>query len=161
MICRRIEIAFILLLLVLFYSCSKKSNSGNPVPRADLLINKKWKISAISVKLPNGVTYPDNYSPLPTYKKDDYFYFNVDLTFTDNDNTERAPTDSTGILDSGKWGLASGETELQMVSTMFQTGIAIEYYPTKILELTDMSMKWESKSPYNGTIVWTSYIVIQ
>jgi hypothetical protein len=34
-----------------------------------------------------------------------------------------------------------------MVSTMFQTGIAIEYYPTKILELTDMSMKWGSKSP--------------
>jgi len=64
-----------------------------------------------------AVTYPNNYSPLPTYKKDIYFYFNADLTFTDNDNTERAPTDSTGILDSGKWGLAKGESELQMVST--------------------------------------------
>jgi len=130
--------------------------------RADLLINKKWKITAISVKLPNGITYPDHYSTLPDYKKDDYFYFNADLTFTDNDNTERAPTtDSTGILDSGRWGLANGENELQMISTLFQTGTAIEYYPTKILELTGTSMQWESKSPYDGTIVWTSYTVIQ
>ena len=64
----------LLLLLMLFYSCSKKSNPPDVVSRADLLINKKWKINAISVKLPNGVTYPDNYSPLPSYKKDDYFF---------------------------------------------------------------------------------------
>jgi hypothetical protein len=130
--------------------------------RADLLINKKWKITAISVKLPNGITYPDQYSTLPSYKKDDYFYFKADLTFTDNDNTERAPaSNSTGILDSGKWGLANGENDLQMVTTLFQTGTAIEYYPTKILALTSTSMQWESTSPYDGTIVWTSYTVIQ
>jgi len=161
MICRRIEIAFILLLLVLFYSCSKKSNSGNPVPRADLLINKKWKISAISLKRPDGIFYPDNYSTLPSYKKDDYFYFNADLTFTDNDNAERSPNDSTGILDSGNWQLANGENELQMVTTLFQTGTAIDYYPTKILGLTNSNMYWESTSPYDGTIVWTTYTVIQ
>lgn len=150
-----------LLLLILFYSCSKKSGSDSGVSRNDLLINKKWKISAISVKLPNGVTYPDNYSTLPSYKKDDYFYFNADFTFTDNDNTERSPNDSTGILDSGNWQLANGENDLQMIPTLFQTGTAIEYYPTKILELTDNTMSWESISPYDGTIIWTTYTVIQ
>ena len=160
MTCGRTEIKFFLLLLVLSYSCSKKSNI-NPVSRADLMINKKWKISAISVKLPNGVYYPDAYSPLPSYKKDDYFYFNADLTFTDNDNIEKSPTNSTGLLDSGNWGLANDENELHMISTLFQTGTAIEYYPTKILELTNASMQWESTSPYDGTIVWTTYTVIQ
>ena len=158
--CRKKDVMkFFLILLVLFFSCSKRS--GNNMSRADLLVNKKWKISAISVQLPNGMIYPDNYSTLPSYKKDDYFYFNNDLTFTDNDNIERAPTtDSSGILDSGKWGLANSENDLQMVSTLFQTGTAIEYYPTKFLELTNTSMKWESTSPYNGMIVWTSYTVI-
>ena len=113
------------------------------------------------MKLPNGVTYPDNYSTLPSYKKDDYFYFNADFTFTDNDNTERSPNDSTGILDSGSWQLANGENDLQMIPTLFQTGTAIEYYPTKILELTDNTMSWESISPYDGTIIWTTYTVIQ
>lgn len=160
MTCRRIEIKFFLLLLVLSYSCSKKSNI-DAVTRADLLINKKWKISAISVQTPNGNYYPDNYSPLPSYKKDDYFYFNSDLTFTDNDNIEKAPNNSTGILDSGKWALENAETNLHMISTVLQTGTAIEYYPTKILELTSTSMQWESTSPYDGTIVWTSYTVIQ
>src|ERR1700750_205086 len=115
MTCRRIEIKLVLLLLVLSCSCSKKSNNY-PVSRADLIISKKWKISAISVKTPNGVYYPDNYSPLPSYKKDDYFYFNADLTFTDNDNIEKSPTNSTGLLDSGKWGLANGDSELRMIS---------------------------------------------
>ena len=151
---------FFSLLLVLFFSCSKKSGSGDTLSRADLLINKKWKISAISVKLPNGVTYPDSYSTLPSYKKDDYFYFNADLTFTDNDNAERAPNNSTGILDSGKWALENGENNLHMISTVLQTGTAIEYYPTKLLELTSTSMRWESTSPYDGTIVWTSYTAI-
>ena len=151
---------FSLLLLILFYSCSKSSN-GNSISRSDLLTNKKWKISAISVKLPNGVTDPDNYSTLPSYKKDDYFYFNVDFTFTDNDNTERSPNDSTGILDAGSWQLANGENDLQMATTLFQTGTAIEYYPTKILELTNTTMYWESTSPYNGTIVWTTYTAIR
>jgi len=150
-----------LLLLILFYSCSKRSGINNNPSRADLIVNKKWKISAISLKLPNGIFYPDNYSTLPSYKKDDYFYFNGDLTFTDNDNTERSPNDSTGILDSGNWQLANGENDLQMVGTLFQTGTAIEYYPTKILTLTGNSMYWESTSPYDGTIVWTTYTVIQ
>jgi hypothetical protein len=155
------EMKSFLLLLILFYSCSKRSGINNSPGRADLLVNKKWKISAISVKLPNGVTYPDNYTTLPSYKKDDYFYFNADLTFSDNDNVERSPNDSTGILDSGSWQLANGENDLQMVTTLFQTGTAIDYYPTKILELTNTIMYWESTSPYDGTIVWTTYIAIQ
>ncbi len=160
MTCRRIEINFFLLLLVLSCSCSKKSNT-DPGSRADLIINKKWKITAISVKTPDGIYYPDNYSPLPSYKKDDYFYFNADLTFTDNDNIEKAPNNSTGVLDSGKWALENAGNNLYMISTLLQTGTAIEYYPTKILQLTAPSMQWESTSPYDGTIVWTTYTVIQ
>lgn len=150
-----------LLLLLLFYSCSKKSGVNNNPSWADFLVNKKWKISAISHKTPNGVYFPDNYSTLPSYKKDDYFYFKSDFTFTDNDNTDRAPRDSTGILDSGTWSLTNGGNNLRMVTTMFQSGTAIDYYPTKISGLSNTTMQWESTSPYDGTIVWTTYTVIQ
>jgi len=157
----RIALTYLSVLLLLFYACSKKSGGTKTPTWEEFLIDKKWKISAASLKASNGIYSPDTYSNLPSYKKDDYFYFKSDFTFTNNDNNERAPGDSTGILDSGTWSLPDNGAWLRMISTLSPSGTPVEYFPTKISASSNTVMQWETTNPRDGAIVFTTYTVIQ
>jgi len=62
-----------LLLICLIASCTKSSQDpildNQTLSNTELLVNKKWKITAISGKLADGTLIPDDYSGLPSYKK--------------------------------------------------------------------------------------------
>jgi hypothetical protein len=145
----------IILLLLVSFSCSQ-SSSNSIVNRTELLANKKWKISGLSGKQPNGTVIPDGYSGLPEYMKDDYFFYKTDFTFIHNDNTNKRPGATTDIVDQGVWSLTNADTYLNLVSNT----PGATYVPSKILELTSSSLKLESTDVSTGWIYWPSYVVI-
>lgn len=154
---------FTLLIVFFILACSKKdSQQDASQSNTEKLINKKWKISALSGKLSNGTIFPDEYTGLPAYMKDDYWYFKSDLTYTYNDNTVKRPGNLNDIMDFGTWSLINGDLYIQLISTAPQPpGSTITYFPTKFLQLTSTTLKWESTDPSAGTIIWSTYTPIQ
>lgn len=163
---RAIKITWFIIPIILFLdSCSKGSNPSNNNPNpsnTDLIINKKWAVSAISGKQADGTLIPDWYNTAADYDKDDYYFFKSDLTWSDNKNTLKQPGHPEEKSDFGTWTLVNGDQYLQLVSTMPQPpGSSITYWPVRILELTSTKMKWESIDPDgNGEVTWLTFKVL-
>jgi hypothetical protein len=155
----------IVLSLLTLLSCSKSSSNANNSTgksNTELLVNKKWKLIFENGKLANGTITSDDYPSLPNYVQDDYSYFKSDLTWASHDNTIKTPGNSSDTLDYGTWTLTNGDQYLQMISTMpLPPGYSTEYFPSKILELTDKSLKLESYDYADTITIWTNYTVIQ
>ena len=74
-----------------------------------LLVNKKWQLSGMSIKSPNG-TQTNAYDSLPSFRKDDYFIFRPDSTYEFNDNMDTMPGKNSKLLDAGSWKLKNNES---------------------------------------------------
>jgi hypothetical protein len=128
----------------------------------DLLVNKKWQLTGLSVKLSDGTVFPDEYSSLPDYQKDDYWYFKPDHTYTNNDNKKRETCKSPDLIDYGIWYFNYKDSSLMLKSKAPQPpGTNVEYFPTQILQLSKNNMKWESSDPIFGNIVFSCFTVIK
>lgn len=139
--------------LFLIVGCTKSGNDP-VVPTAELLVNVKWKLSAVSGKLSNGTVIPDDYSGLPSYKKDDYYFFKSDFTFTYNDNIDKRPGASSTILEDGTWQLSNGDKDLQM------SGSGASYFPTKIISISSKELIIESYDSSSGSTIQVTYTKI-
>lgn len=137
---------------VLLFGCSK-SDPDVQKSRTDLIVNKKWVMTGFSGRVGSGPII-DQYASVPSYEKDDYLVYKPDLTFTANEGaTKQFPTDPD-IIDVGRWRLTNGDTYLEMVSTAtLPPGQSITYFPVKITELTESTMKWEAMDGGNTIYV--------
>ena len=152
---------FLCFLTFTLISCSKNSSSSNKQSNTDLLIDKKWKLTSENGKLADGTITADDYPSLPTYEQDDYFYFKSNLTWAIRDNAIKHPGSLSDTLDYGTWALTNGDQYLQLTSTMpLPPGYSTEYFPSKILDLTDKSLKLESYDYADTITIWTTYVVI-
>jgi hypothetical protein len=118
----------------------------------DLLINKKWKVISLSGII-NGVFYPDQYSSLPDWAKDDYFYFYDNLTYEINAGAVKEAGATSQITDSGSWQLTSSDQfiTLTTVELGHRNGLL------KILELTDTKLTVEENDAATGNVIDHSY----
>jgi hypothetical protein len=120
--------------------------------RENLLINKKWQLTGMTVRTANGLVSRD-YDSLPSYRKDDYFLFKHDSTYEFNDNIDTMPGKHSRILDAGIWQLNSSQTHLEMKSNVFNT----TYTPARIVELSASKLSLERTHPGDGSVTTTSY----
>ena len=142
--------AFTLLFLL---SCQKEPPGFGPVKsKIELLVNKKWQTTGISVKLADGTVIPNFLSTLPEEEKDDYYFYRPDLTFEINDNILKKEGSSSDILQTGSWSLFN--SDLQMTSD----DSAYIFYPVKIIELTEDKLKIQIS--HNGDIQYRTFKVI-
>lgn len=121
--------SIICVVLVFLLSCKDDELFGiNSDTRTFLLVNKKWKNSAIYVRSIQGQVLRDEYTFLPDYRKDDYFFFRADSTFELNDNVVKDPIAPGAVLANGTWNLLSSEQFLKLRSetgTVFQDSVKI------------------------------------
>lgn len=148
------QILFALFLTTVLLSCSKKKDSTSTTSRYDLLVNKKWKISAISGYTTSGVYVPDDFSSLPAYDKDDYFYFHDNLKYEQNAGPLLDPDHPSQIIDAGSWQLTTSDQFITLVSDT--TGVT--YNPLKIITLTKTNFSFEEELPFSGNKVTYSFI---
>lgn len=133
------------------FSCTKEDTiiiEG----KKDLLINKKWQLTGITVKSGMGVSF-NGYDSLPSYRKDDYIFFRGDATYEVNDHIDTMPGKHSRILDTGTWQLDSRQTYLKMMSDMFNT----QYNPARIIELNSDRLSLERTHPGDGSVTTTTY----
>jgi len=146
---------FYFFLLVCFnLSCSKSNDQS----KTELLVNKKWKISGMSAKLPNGII-TDDYASLQSYQKDDFYLFKPDFTFTYFDNGEMTPGSIRLEHYEGTWSLSNADTYINITITV--QGIpSVTFVPQKIVELSTTTMRWEWTDISTGVIYNQTYTVI-
>jgi hypothetical protein len=120
--------------------------------KQDLLINKKWQLTGMSVRTANG-NIANEYDSLPSYRKDDYFLFKQDSTYEFNDHIDTMPGKHSRILDAGIWKIDSRQTYLEMQSDVFNT----TYNPARIIELSTNKLALERTHPGDGSITTTTY----
>lgn len=143
-----------LLFISLLFACSKDTTAPQThQSKTELIIGKKWVLISMTGKLANGTTVGEQVGSLPDYSKDDYWYFKSDLTFEFNDNANRRPGSISAILDKGTWKLLNSDTYIEIKSIDPGTS----YFPTKMVEVTSIQMKWESTDPSTGNIIYTTY----
>jgi hypothetical protein len=123
----------IVLITVLFFACGGNKKSK--------LILGDWKIGDMSAPLPPNI--PDSLKSqyeemlkkqVETIKVSSTFNYKEDSTYTYN---------FSGQVGSGKWKLNDDATEL----TLTEGGVAT---PSKIVELTESKLVFESAQPNNG-----------
>ena len=137
--------------LIVNISCEKVQIAGKS--RKEMLVNKRWQISAKSVQNGNGVLTQDAYSSMPANEKDDFFIFNSDSTYEFNDNTNTRTDSTSVVLDAGTWELIDNDKYLELHSTVFTT----TYNPSLIKELTDTKLYLETRYPGDGSIIWLTF----
>jgi hypothetical protein len=149
------QLFFILFILFSLSSCKKNNDNPAGKSRTQLLVDKKWKIVAINVKLAGTTTLVDDFSRLPDYSKDDYFLFKSNLTYEYNDNSLRNPDWPTQIINDGTWQLQNSD-EYLILDSYDSTWV---YSPTRITKITETELKTETED--QGNISYTTYNVIQ
>lgn len=116
-----------LLLLFSLIACKKEENLTT---EEKLLVNKKWKLTAMSSVGSSGTT--DLYPGLPAYIKDDYLIFYSNHNYEMNDASLRDPSKTALIYDKGSWEYRSGEQILQFKSSTPSS----EYLPWHVTTLS-------------------------
>jgi hypothetical protein len=148
------NLLYIFVLLIVIGSCSKSdSNETNSQNKFKLLVNKKWQFLTVSAVLADGTTQSDYFANQPDYKKDNYYYYKSDLTFTINDNIKKNNPGDPDIIDSGTWVLHSDE------SIYVKSTSGIRYDPVKIAIIDESDMQLVSKNS-SGITLDISYVVI-
>lgn len=146
---------FLLLLTSILFACNKNDDDDpNDKSRTELLINKKWQVTAISGKLSDGTVVPDDFSGLPDNKKDDYYFFKANLTYEINENTLLRPGSTTPIFDAGTWRLLNSDEYLEMTSNDSNTSFGV----IKIIKLTETVL--ETRQEGDGDVFNVSFKVI-
>lgn len=140
---------------VMFISCKKKETSNQAKTKYDLLVNKKWKINAIS-GYDNGVYIPDGYTSSSDYAKDNYFYFYDNLRYEENEGVLRAPRSTEQIIDQGTWQLTTSDRFINFTSDNPND----DEIPFKILELTETTLVVEADNSQFNVLAKYSFIVI-
>jgi len=115
-----------------------------------LLVDKKWQLSGMSLKMASGV-FINEYDSLPSFKKDDYFLFKPDSTFEFNDNIDTMPGKNSKILDVGTWKFDEKHMVLEMHSDLYDT----TYNPAKIIELSTTKLSFERTHPGDSITITT------
>ena len=134
-----------------WYGCTK-DDTIQVKNYEQLLVDKKWQLTAITTGSANGVSV-NKFDSLPAYSKDDYFLFKADSTFELNDNIDTMPgSKHSRILDEGTWELTSSG-DLDMHSDVFNS----DYTRAKILELDSKVLRLERRHPGDGSVTTTSY----
>lgn len=144
-------IAILSLVVLNFCGCTKDDSIVIEVKQG-LLINKKWQLTGMSVKVPNGLL-TEKFDSLPSYRKDDYFLFRHDSTYEFNDHLDTMPGKHSKILDAGTWSLDNRQTHLGMESDVFNT----RYTPARIIELSTSKLSLERIHPGDGSVTITTY----
>ena len=117
-----------------------------------LLVNKRWQLTGMSVKTANG-KLTNEYDSLPSYRKDDFFFFKQDSTYEFNDHIDTMPGKHSKILDAGTWKLDRRQTQLEMQSDVYNT----TYNPARIIELSANKLSLQRMHPGDGSVTVTTY----
>lgn len=141
---------------VILLSCTKSTGIDGQ-QRSQLLINKKWQLAKLISKTDSGTTTINGVDSLPDYRKDDYLLMKPDSTYEYNDNLALRPGQSSQVLDAGNWQLISGNHALELHSTVYTR----TYPPFQILELNATTMRLETKSASDGSVVQLTFKVMQ
>ena len=148
------QIVYFLLLVCFNLSCSKSDDQSN----TDLLVNKKWKISGIGTKSPNGII-SDDYASLSSYQKDAIYLFKPDFTFTNFNYSDLVPGSDRQVNFEGTWSLSNADTYINITVTV--QGIpSTTFAPQKISELSTRTLSWEVTDNSTGTIYYHTFTVI-
>lgn len=139
-------------LTVMILSCTKSTGIDGQ-QRSQLLINKKWQLTSLIAKTDSGTTSNNGVDSLPAFRKDDYLLLKTDSTYEYNDNLILRPGESSQVLDAGNWMLISGNHSLELHSTIYTR----TYPPFQILELNATTMRLETKSQSDGSIVQMTF----
>lgn len=138
----------LLLLALLFASCSKKNNDKE---QTDLLVNKKWVITGYAEQKNNGPII-DKWASLKDYEKDNYYFFHSDHSFLDSDGGKIDPQFTSDTFDTGTWQLYTRNMAMQFKSN----NPNFYYFPTYITELTNTTLKWKSYYVAMDTTIYYS-----
>jgi hypothetical protein len=118
-------------LLVLLIACKKENHL---TAEEKLLINKKWRLTAMTSSGSTGTT--DLYVGLPNFIKDDYLVFNSSHTYEMNDGVLRDPSKSSLVYDKGNWEYISGQQIIQLKSSSPNS----EYLPWHVTTLSETTL---------------------
>jgi hypothetical protein len=143
---------FGVVLVTMIIACTKSTGIDGQ-ERSMLLINKKWQLTMLITKTESGATTINGVDSLPDFRKDDYLLMKADSTYEYNDHILLRPGGSSQILDAGNWMLISGNHALELHSTVY----AHTYPPFQILELNATTMKLETRSASDNSIVQLTF----
>ena len=139
------------LALLVFMSCGK-DDTVSVESATNKLLNKRWILTS-SVSIDSNGVEKDIFTPLPEYRKDDYFQFNADSSYEFNDNVELRSDSVSPIIDAGKWAFTRGGTYLELYSSFFNT----TYEPALVQTLSDTELFLERRYTSDRSIIRTRY----
>ncbi|MGZ5133742.1 MAG: hypothetical protein ACXWCG_01275 [Flavitalea sp.] len=140
------------LFIVQLNSCTKEDTIVIDKNR-ELLVNKKWKITFMSIQTNNGLL-TNTYDSLPSFRRDDYFLFKRDSTYELNDHIDTMQGKNSKILDAGVWKINNTRAYMEMQSDLYNT----TYTPARIVESTATKLTLERIHPGDSSVTVTSYI---
>lgn len=120
-------------------ACKKDSQPAAPKTKADLLVNKQWRASGITVSTTvNGKPQPpqDVFAKFPACFKDNFSTYKADKSFVDDEGATKCSTTDPQTT-AGTWDINADQTKLYIT------------YPSQGTESIDLTQLSET------TMVWT------
>lgn len=128
-----IQFTYIFLLVFLLLGCTKTGDSTTTPSKSSLLV-KKWKYTDIMAIAP-GYPLTSIYTSLETCKRDNYWEFRADATFTVGEGLTKCKPTDPDAASTGTWSMFNSDTK------MIMTEVGKPAKNVDILELTSTSLK--------------------
>ena len=129
--------------------CGKKSSETPAPSKTDMLTNKNWIATAITVSpaLPVGGTLvTDYYAQLQSCSKDDFIRFETPNTYKEDEGNVKCNTaDPQTVL--GTWTFNGDQTVITTSANTPQGTVTQSY---NVVELSDATFKYSVGVPSNG-----------
>lgn len=115
-------------------ACKKDKDTAPAKTKAELLVDKKWRLSALTGTYTDGgkLQTKDGYTTIPSYTKDDFYTFKADKTLTYDEGPTKQNTSAPQSY-PGTWDLNSDQTKLYISPA---GGSATAYDLTELTETT-------------------------
>ncbi len=128
-----VKCTYIFVLLSLLIGCTKTGETVQPISKSSLLV-KKWKYTDIMAIAP-GYPLTSIYTSLESCKRDNYWEFKSDATFTVGEGLTKCKPTDPDANSTGTWSLFYNDTK------MIMTEVGKPAKNVDILELTSTSLK--------------------
>lgn len=129
-------LSLVLLTALAFVACKKDDPAPAPT-KTELLTEKSWKVSALTVSpglVVDGVSYTDIYAQMDACSQDDLSQFKASGQILYDEGPSKCSDDSPQVQ-TGTWLFAAGETEIIVTDADHVS------YKYKLLELTATQLK--------------------
>ena len=126
-------------------SACKKDKEAAPKTKSEQLVNKRWKMSALTGTLTvNGKTQTiDAFGQVDACNKDDFTTYKTDKTYVDDAGATKCTTEPQ--TDTGKWDVNSDQTKL------FQTDSQQNNFTFDLVEVSDTKLVLSTVDNSQGT----------